>query len=176
MLKPINMISNAVKPLVAILLAVSMTLSSPVAAQDFQKGFAAYQAGDFATALQEWTPLAEQGNSTAQYALGVMYGNGRGVPQDYAEAVKWYRLSADQGNADAQYNLGFMYNNGDGVPQDYAEAVKWYRLSADQGNADAQYNLALMYDNGKGVPQDYAEAVKWYRLSEIGRASCRERV
>jgi uncharacterized protein len=94
MLKPINMISNAVKPLVAILLAVSMTLSSPVAAQDLQKGFSAYQAGDYATALQEWKPLAEQGNATAQYNLALMYGNGRGVPQDYAEAVKWLAQSS----------------------------------------------------------------------------------
>ena len=30
-------------------------------AQDFQKGHAAFSAGDYATALQEWRPLAEQG-------------------------------------------------------------------------------------------------------------------
>jgi hypothetical protein len=30
---------------------------------DFQKGVAAYQSGDYATALREWTPLAEQGMS-----------------------------------------------------------------------------------------------------------------
>ena len=50
---------------------------------DFQKGLAAVQRGDFATALREWTPLAEQGYATAQYNLGVMYDNGEGVPQDY---------------------------------------------------------------------------------------------
>ena len=44
-----------------VMLAFLMALSSPVAAQDFQKGFAAYKAGDYATALQEWTPLAEAG-------------------------------------------------------------------------------------------------------------------
>jgi hypothetical protein len=36
-----------------------MPLSAPVVAQDFQKGLAAYDTGDFATALQEWKPLAE---------------------------------------------------------------------------------------------------------------------
>ncbi|MDA9060739.1 sel1 repeat family protein, partial [Planktomarina temperata] len=82
-----------------------MTLSSPLVAQDFQKGFAAYNAGDYATALQEWKPLAEAGNVVAQYNLGVMYDNGYGVPQDYAEAVKWYRLAAEQGYDSAQYNL-----------------------------------------------------------------------
>jgi len=35
-----------------------MTLSSPLVAQDFQKGLAAAQAGDFATALQEWTAFS----------------------------------------------------------------------------------------------------------------------
>ena len=69
-------------------LAFLMTLSAPVAAQDFQKGFAAYEAGDFATALQEWTPLAEQGNVSAQYNLGTLYDSGKGAPQDYKEAVK----------------------------------------------------------------------------------------
>ena len=31
-------------------------------AQDFQKGLAAAQSGDYATSLKEWRPLAEQGN------------------------------------------------------------------------------------------------------------------
>ena len=74
--------------LLYVLLAFLMTLSSPVAAQDFQKGLAAAQAGDFATALLEWTPLAEAGDTNAQYNLGIMYDNGYGVPQDYKEALK----------------------------------------------------------------------------------------
>ena len=142
-----------------------MTLSSPVAAQDFKKGLAAAQAGDFATALQEWTPLAEAGDADAQFNLGIMYSNGKGVPQDYAEAVKWWRLAADQGYAEAQHNLGWMYSNGQGVPQDYAEAVKWYQLAADQGDARAQSMLGNMYDNGQGVPQDNVMAHMWYNIS-----------
>ena len=59
----------------------------------------------------------------AQYNLGVMYENGRGVPQNDAEAVKWYRKAAEQGLASAQNNLGVMYANGEGVPQNDAEAV-----------------------------------------------------
>ena len=95
-----------------VILAFLMTLSSPVVAQDFQKGLAAAQAGDYATALQEWTPLAEARKCDAQYNLGIMYYNGQGVPQDYAEAAKWFRLAAEQGDVSAQYNLGVMYDNG----------------------------------------------------------------
>ena len=99
----------------------------------YQRGdyVAAYQRGDYATVIRELRPLAEQGNAEAQHYLGVMYGEGHGVPQDYAEAVGWWRKAAEQGMADAQHNLGVMYDNGQGVPQDYAEAVKWYRKALD---------------------------------------------
>jgi TPR repeat protein len=147
-------------------LATVLSLAfTPLAAQDFQKGVAAYQAGDYATALQEWKPLAEAGDAVAQFSLGYIYQNGDGVLQGYAEAVRWYRLAADQGYANAQAKLGVMYENGYGVLQDYAEAMRWYRLAADQEDANAQYNLGNMYANGRGVPQDYAEAVRLYRLA-----------
>jgi hypothetical protein len=104
----------------------------PAYGQDFQKGRDAYDSGDYATALREWRPLAEQGYAGAQYNLGDMYRNGTGVAQDGAEAVRWYRLAAEQGVAAAQSNLGYMYRHGEGVPQDYAEAARWYRLAGEQ--------------------------------------------
>ena len=36
---------------------------------DFQAGTYAYKSGDFATALREWRPLAEQRNAHAQFYL-----------------------------------------------------------------------------------------------------------
>ena len=75
---------------------------------------ASYENGDYATALREWEPLAEQGNVSAQYNLGQMYRRGQGVPQNYKTAVKWYRLAAEQGYASAQFNLGLMYDIGKG--------------------------------------------------------------
>jgi len=149
---------------ITIILAFLMTLSSPVAAQDFQKGYAAFKAGDFATALQEWKPLAEAGDAGVQYLLGRMYDDGEDIPQDYAEAVKWYRLAAEQGKARAQTILGLMYGLGQGVPQDYAESMRWYRLAADQGDAQAQSNLGAMYGNGDGVLQDNAVAHMWFNI------------
>jgi TPR repeat protein len=101
----------------------------------------------------------------AQFYVGLMYDDGRKVPQDYKEALKWYRLAAEQGYADAQMNLGFMYYKGHGVPQDYKEAARLYRLLSKQGFARAQYKLGGMYAEGEGVPQDYKEAARLYRLS-----------
>jgi TPR repeat protein len=108
-------------------LTLSMLLASGVAsAADFYKGLEAAQSGDFKTALAEWTPLAEQGDSDAQYNLGVMYATGEGVPENDKTAVKWYTKAAEQGYASAQYNLGVMYYNGEGVPENDKTAVKCY--------------------------------------------------
>ena len=107
-------------------------------AQDLDAGLRAYDAGDFATALSEWMPLAGKGDAVAQYNLGLMYDKGNGVPQDYAEAVKLYRLAAKQGHASAQYNLGNKYELGEGVPQDYVRALIWYNFASRSGHADAE--------------------------------------
>lgn len=121
-----------------VLLAVGF-VGAPVLAQDFDKGMAAYQSGDYATALEEWRPLAEWGHAEAQINMGLIYGFGDGVPQDYAEAVIWYRLAAEQGDADAQTILGEYYVAGDGVIQDDVYAHMWFNLSASQGHEGGKY-------------------------------------
>ena len=60
------------KKLTAILcLTIAVLLGSLGASwsADFQKGLAAAKSGDFATALLEWAPLAEQGNADAKDTL-----------------------------------------------------------------------------------------------------------
>ena len=65
---------------------------------DFQKGLDAVKRGDYATALREWEPLAEQGNASAQLNLGVMYGMGRGVIRDDVYAHMWGNIAATNGH------------------------------------------------------------------------------
>ena len=113
--------------------------------------------------VAELRQAAQQGNASAQYALGIAYATGKGVPQEDAQALVWYRRAAEQGHEKAQHNLGLMYQNGEGTLKNNAEALIWYRRAANQGLASAQNNLGLMYKNGHGVPKDFAEAVAWYR-------------
>ncbi len=148
----------------ALAVALLIGLATPSQA-DFLDGEAAYLRGDYATAFQEFKPLAEQGDALAQFALGFMYEKGQGVPQDYAEAAKWHRKAAEQGLASAQYSLGLIYHKGHGVSQDYAEAVKWYRKAAEQGNAAGQLNLGVMDYKGQGVLQNYVQAHMWFSLA-----------
>ncbi len=93
---------------------------------------AAYQRGDYATALRELLSRTKQGNADAQFSRGVMYDIGQGVPQDYAKDLRWYRKAAKQGDADAQSVLGFMYGEGQGLPQSYVLSHMWLNIAASR--------------------------------------------
>ena len=151
--------------LTSVALVVLLLYPTAAVSADFEKGLAAYRARDYATALREWTPLAEQGDARAQSILGLMYRYGDGVPRDDKTAAGWYRLAAEQGNASAQTKLGEMYRKGQGVPQDNKTAVNWFRLAAEQGHAVAQYNLGAMYAFGTGVLKDYVYAHMWGNIA-----------
>jgi hypothetical protein len=152
------------KHALAVIILVS-SFTAPAVAGPLEDAVAARNRGDYATALRLFRPLADQGVANAQHNLGVMYRDGRGVPQNYSEAVRWFRLAADRGLVDSQFNLGLMYDKGQGVPQNDVEALRWYRKAADQGHARAQSNLGVMYADARGVPQDYVRAYKWFNLS-----------
>ncbi len=47
------------------------------------------------------TKMAESGNVSAQFILGEMYEQGRGVKQDYNKALEWYDKAQKNGHADA---------------------------------------------------------------------------
>ncbi|WP_265090090.1 tetratricopeptide repeat protein [Psychrobacter faecalis] len=106
---------------------------------------------------------ANQGDSDAQFTLGLMYAEGDGVKQNYAKSIEWYQKAANQGNSDAQFNLGLLYADGEGVKQDYVKSAEWYQKAANQGDSDAQYIIGTLYDTGTGVKQNYAKAVEWYQ-------------
>ncbi|WP_085909117.1 tetratricopeptide repeat protein [Kiloniella majae] len=122
----------------------SFLLGSLVQAADLGKGKAALVKGDYATALTELRPLAEQGDSTAQYYLGVMYKEGQGVAVDEELSHEWLTKSAENGDAQAQMMLGMMYHFGSGVEENMDTARKWYQLAADQGLEEAQTVLVII--------------------------------
>lgn len=131
----------------------------------FKEGLAAYNKGDYPTALEKFKMLAEQGDTEAQYNLGVMYLLGRGVPQDTKQAMDLWTKAADQGNADAQFNMGGLYRQGKGVPADDKQAVAYWAKAAEQGHPLAQLYVGIMYAQGSGTPQDKVLAYKWFSIA-----------
>ena len=83
-------------------LLLTLLVGNPAFSADFQKGYAAYQSGDYATALREWERLAKQGDASAQKNLCLMYAKGQGVLQDYVYAHMWYNIASSSGNKNAE--------------------------------------------------------------------------
>jgi len=150
-----------------ILISLLLLQSTQINAQDFDKGVEAHKSGDYIKAYKEWLPLAEQGNYTLQYNIGIMHKIGQGVPVDISESKKWLQLSAEQGYAPAQNSLGDILLYGRGVVNDYAKATKWYRLAAKQNHDGAQKSLGANYEYGLGVPQDNVVAYMWYAIASL---------
>lgn len=150
-----------------ILATLALITLQPCAFAGFNEGLTAYESKNYALALQEFRPLAEQGDSMAQFNLGLMYVRGEGVTQDLNEAIAWFRKSADQGNVMAQVNLGNMYANGEGTPANYSEAVKCYRTAALQGNTLAIVNLGIFFVKGQGLPQNWVAAYSLFHLAAL---------
>lgn len=131
--------------LVAVLLAAAgCGDQSQQDAASYKEGTDAYANGNFAVALEKLKPLAEQGNAQAQFSLGLMYRQGKGVPQDDREAGAWWSKAAEQGYVEAQEHLGLRYANGQGVVQDWVQADKWFSIEAASGKETAINNQRVV--------------------------------
>jgi TPR repeat protein len=69
------------------------------------------QRGEYVTALSALRPLAEEGDSFAQLALGVMYFNGWNTPQDYVQARKWFNLASSRSPPGADHDAAAAGRN-----------------------------------------------------------------
>ena len=116
-----------------IFLVLLLFISNTPALADLAKGQKALRNGDFATALEELKPLAEQGDNHARALLGNMHINGKGVPKDINAGVKWFQIAAEDGYLFAQERLCNWYRRGKNVLQDYKAMFKYCKLSAEQG-------------------------------------------
>ena len=96
----------------------------------------------------DWvTKAAEQGYAAAQYSLGMMYHEGKGVPQDYKQAADCFTKAAEQGHADAQFILGLMYRAGKGLPQNYKRAYMWLSIAVCNGYSDSRNTRDKVAEN-----------------------------
>ncbi len=109
---------------------LAFALAMPAFAGPLEDANAAYQRGNYAAAEKILLPLAEAGDTYAQYRLGLVYAEASGEMRSPEEAAKWFESAALQGQPHAQYKLGILYVNGNGVPRDFVQAYLWLSLSA----------------------------------------------
>lgn len=160
-------------------LASLLPLAWPGAAEARSRGlsqaYAAYGRGDYEKAAALLMPLAFQGEPGAQALLGLLYEQGKGVPQNFALAADWYASAAQQGQATAQYLLGLLYDKGRGVPRDVVQAQKWLILAAaraSRAERDAFVRVrdavaTTMSTDQRTLAQQLA--IEWYPVPPVPR-------
>jgi TPR repeat protein len=120
-------------------------------------------AGQYEEALSAWTALAERGNATAQYRLGLMHAAGQGTRKDEDEATRWLRQAALQGHTAAQAKLGTLYIAGRGKPAEDPDAARWLEVIARRGSLEMRYRVALLYLKGDAIEEDREALLRTFR-------------
>ena len=112
----------------------------------------------------------KQQDPHAEYALGMIFYQGRLVPRDYSKAVFWLTKAAEKGHAAAQYWLSRCYFYGRGVLENDEKKKYWVVKSAFQGNLIAldvftiKVDYALCWD----FPKDMEDAKLFLNEAFLG--------
>ena len=141
---------------------------------EYDVGVAAYKRGHYQVAMSDFDKRANQRDPIAQFCLGFMYNNGKGVAKDKEKAKEWYQRAISQNYAPALNNRGIMYVRvyesivreqpefGEGQ---ITKAVKFIQEAAAQGNPTAQYNLGILMNQGYGEDSGTKTASEWIELA-----------
>jgi hypothetical protein len=109
---------------------------------------------------------AENGDSDAQYELGLRYYSGDGVAKDDGEAMSWIREAAEQGEPRAEFALGLAYRKGIGMMRDLLTGTQWISKAAEDGDINAENALSVMYQKGMGgLARDPDASDKWHQAA-----------
>ncbi|ORY54848.1 uncharacterized protein BCR38DRAFT_453225 [Pseudomassariella vexata] len=114
---------------------------------------------NFNVAFEHYKRLAEvNGNSSAQYMVGLMYATGLGdaVERDQSKALLYHTFAANQGHTRSQMTIGARHQSGTAVPKSCDMACKYYKRVADK--AIAWYR--------SGPPGGMAIVQESYRLAD----------
>ena len=98
---------------------------------------------DWEQAFNQYLPMAEAGDTKAQFNVGYCYARGDVMDQDFEKAFAWYQKAADKGDPRAHYNLSQMYERGESVIADAIKAKELFNRAIELGDIRPQNRSAL---------------------------------
>jgi TPR repeat protein len=111
------------------------------------------------------------GDPDAQYLLGRLYLDGKGVARDPLQAARWFGLAANKDQRSAQAMLGSMLFSGNDLPRQAALGLFWLTLAKDgvaKGSPDSAwitdtYSKAFARANDEERALAYRYLENWLR-------------
>ena len=150
---------------------------------DLKKALDAINKNDFKRAFKILSPIAENGNASANFYLGYIYLNGLGIIANeqeakklHSSAAKIFKEQAENGNKEAISKLGRILADGSQLDNtNFLEELKWLKLSSSNGCREASFMLGNIYNTGHKIndtdDSDFfpiinkKEAFKWFKIS-----------
>ena len=149
----------------------------PFWTDDLKKARRAYRDGRYRRALKFFRRSSEDGNIVADWYLGHMYANGRGVQRDDATAFTYYSRVADHYDpderdkkrlkivVDAMLRIADYQRTGAeaaGIRRNPQAALRTYmRLATVYGHPAALYGLGVMNIDGVAMKKNPQQGLKW---------------
>lgn len=150
-------------------LALAACASPAKPRPSFDEGVRAYDAGDYTTALQIWSALAEDYDLAAMRNLGLLFENGLGVPKNDGIAAQHYRDAAENGLVSAQLSLARLHANPSSDQHNPRFAYEWFVQAAISGSDLGAFQAARMMYFGEGTQVNQETALNVIRdLAENG--------
>lgn len=137
----------------------------PASDPDYDQGVELLGRGQYTEALKCLGRAAHNGNTDAQYQIGIMYLEGEGMQASPEDAAYWFRKAAQNGHAPSQFEIGNCFLQGIGVQPDERMAAEWFWRGAEGGDPDAALYVARMYRDGRGMKRDISRARKYFKLA-----------
>ena len=123
--------------------------------------------------MKSLVAAAKDGETEAQYLLGMKLKNGDGVQADALQAAKWFRKAAAKGHAPSKYELAMHYDtlyDENGRRLELGRAMRKMAAllheAAEAGYAPAQLELGLRHrTDQRGVEISRQASLKWIRAA-----------
>lgn len=126
---------------------------------------------DCSPAMETTRWRADNGDTEAQYQLGLGYLKGEVCWRDDCKALAWFKQAAERGHVNAQDSMGWRYYRGDCVGQDYVQAYMWWKVTVFQGHPDGPKQLKLAAEKLTPGQIEWAEILA-VRCMDYGFRDC----
>ena len=157
----------AMMRLKCILIAFFFYLSSSLAlkADDYAKAFEALERGDYETATFYLSFFASNGDSVAQYNLGLLYRDGLGVEKNPKVALSWFYLAAQQHHMLSNFAIAKLIEKYTYLADRTKGRLHFLKEAAFLGHAIAPLEIGNFYYLRRKTDYDLVRAMVWWIIS-----------
>ena len=134
-------------------------------ADAYTRGFQALEQRDYKTALYYLSFFAANGDTKANYNLGIMFREGLGVKKDDVQSLAHFIEAAENGHMLGNYAVGRAFLTGKVSDIDAKAAIHYLTEAALLGHAISPVEIGGLYFRGRLVEKDFVSAHFWWSLA-----------